>query len=117
MAYDVTPSWNVGTNLVLASGQYARGDENNQDANGRVPGYGVMHLDTHYSLTQNWKLFAKVNNVFDNKYATFGVLGENIFNAQAAEQFRSPAAPRAAWVGLTYEFGRNKTASAAVDND
>lgn len=117
MAYDVTPSWNVGTNLVLASGQYARGDENNQDANGKVPGYGVVHFDTHYSLTQNWKMFAKVNNVFDNKYATFGVLGENIFNAQAPEQFRSPAAPRAAWVGLTYEFGRNKTASAAVDND
>ena len=117
MAYDVTPSWNVGTNLVLASGQYARGDENNQDANGKVPGYGVVHFDTHYSLTQNWKMFAKVNNVFDNKYATFGVLGENIFNAQAQEQFRSPAAPRAAWVGLTYEFGRNKTASAAVDND
>ena len=119
-AYDVTPSWNVGTNLVLSSGQYARGDENNQDVNGKVPGYGVMHLDTHYSLNQSWKLFAKVNNVFDNKYATFGVLGENIFStpiAGEAEQFRSPAAPRAAWVGLTYEFGRNKTASAAVDND
>ena len=119
VVYDLTPTWNVGTNLVFASGQYARGDENNQDINGRVPGYGVMHLDTHYSLTPNWKLFAKVNNVFDNKYATFGVLGENIFStpSQAPEQFRSPAAPRAAWVGVTYEFGRNKTASATVDND
>ncbi|MBA3696531.1 MAG: TonB-dependent receptor [Methylotenera sp.] len=117
VAYDFTPAWNIGTNLVLASGQYARGDENNEDINGRVPGYAVMHLDTHYSLNENWKLFAKVNNVFDNKYATFGVLGENIFNAQTPEQFRSPAAPRAAWVGVTYEFGRNKTASAEVDND
>lgn len=116
VAYDVTPDWNVGTNIVFASGQYARGDENNQDVNGKVPGYGVMHLDTHYNLNQNWKLFAKVNNVFDTKYATFGVLGENIFNANTPEQFRSPAAPRAAWVGLTYEFGRSKTAAAA-DND
>ena len=117
MAYDVTPAWNVGTNLVFSAGQFARGDENNQDVNGKVPGYGVMHLDTHYSVNDNWKLFAKVNNVFDNKYATFGVLGDNIFNGLAAEQFRSPAAPRAAWVGLTYEFGRPKTASAAVDSD
>ncbi|MGZ8258214.1 MAG: TonB-dependent receptor family protein [Methylotenera sp.] len=115
-AFDVTPVWNIGSNIVMAAGQYARGDENNQDANGKVPGYTVVHLDTHYRVNDNWKLFAKVNNVFDNKYATFGVLGNNIFNAQAAEQFRSPAAPRAAWVGVTYEFGRAKTAS-AVDTD
>lgn len=121
-AYDITPAWNVGTNLVFSAGQYARGDENNQDVNGKVPGYGVMHLDTHFSINDYWKLFAKVNNVFDNKYATFGVLGGNIYNLDGVgdpvnEQFRSPAAPRAAWVGLTYEFGRAKTASAAVDSD
>lgn len=121
-AYDVTPSWNIGTNVVVSAGQFARGDENNQDVNGKVPGYAVVHLDTHYSLNDNWKMFAKVNNVFDTQYATFGVLGGNIFNLDGGgnpinEQFRSPAAPRAAWVGLTYEFGRSKTASAAVDHD
>jgi outer membrane receptor protein involved in Fe transport len=115
-AYDVTPAWNIGTNIVVSAGQFARGDENNQDINGKVPGYAVVHLDTHYSLNENWKLFAKVNNVFDTQYATFGVLGNNIFNG-LDEQFRSPAAPRAGWVGLTYEFGRAKTASAAVDTD
>ena len=121
-AYDVTPSWNVGTNIVVAAGQYARGDEYNQDVNGKVPGYAVLHLDTHYSINNNWKLFAKINNVFDTQYATFGVLGGNIFSLDGAnnpinEQFRSPAAPRAGWVGVTYEFGRSKTASAAVDAD
>ncbi|MES2013114.1 MAG: TonB-dependent receptor [Pseudomonadota bacterium] len=114
-AYDVTPAWNVGTNIVMSAGQYARGDENNQDVNGKVPGYAVMHLDTHYNVNDNWKLFAKVNNVFDTRYATFGVLGNNIFSG-FDEQFRSPAAPRAGWVGLTYEFGRTNK-SAAVDVD
>jgi outer membrane receptor protein involved in Fe transport len=115
-AYDVTPSWNVGTNVVVAASQYARGDENNQDANGKVPGYAVVHFDTHYSINDNWKLFAKVNNVFDTEYATFGVLGKNIFNGLAAEQFRSPAAPRAGWVGVTYEFGGKKS-TASVDSN
>jgi iron complex outermembrane recepter protein len=115
-AYDVTPAWNVGTNVILAAGQYARGDENNQDMNGNVPGYAVMNLDTHYSLNHDWKLFGKINNVFDTQYATFGVLGNNIFNGLAAEQFRSPGAPRAAWVGVTYEFGTKKSAS-SVDVD
>ncbi len=119
-AYEVTPAWNIGTNVVLAAGQYARGDENNQDVNGEVPGYAVMHLDTHYSVNETWKLFAKVNNVFDTRYATFGVLGGNIYNLdgfgnQINEQFRSPAAPRAAWVGVSYEFGRAKKTAADVD--
>lgn len=116
--YDITSDWTVGTNVVMASGQYARGDENNKDVNGKVPGYTVVHLDTHYSLNENWKLFAKINNVFNTKYSTFGVLGENIFNGED-EQFRSPAAPRAGWVGVTYEFGRPKGAAGAskLDND
>ena len=115
--YDLTSSWNMGANLVMASGQYARGDENNQDVNGKVPGYGVINLDTHYSVSSSWKVFAKVNNLFDKKYATFGVLGGNIFNVDGvgtpiSEQFRSPAAPLAGWVGLTYEFGVTKNAVA-----
>ena len=114
-AYDVTSAWNIGTNVVVASGQFARGDENNQDVNGKVPGYAVVNLDTHYSINNNWKLFGKVNNVFDHDYATFGILGNNIFTGQD-EQFRSPAAPRAAWVGVTYEFGTKKSIS-AVDTD
>ena len=108
--YNLMPSWNLGANLVMTASQYARGDENNQDLNGKVPGYAVLNLDTHYSISPSWKVFAKVNNVFDKKYETFGVLGGNIFNVNAAgdptaEQFRSPAAPLAGWVGLTYEFG------------
>ena len=117
-AYDVTPSWNIGSNLILASGQYARGDENNQDVNGKVPGYTVVNLDTHYNINNSWKLFGKINNLFDKDYQTFGVLGNNIFangGAGADEQFRSPAAPRAAWIGVTYEFGTKKSSS--IDND
>ena len=114
-AYDITPSWNFGSSIVMASGQFARGDENNQDVNGKVPGYAVVNLDTHYTINNNWKLFGKVNNTFDHDYATFGILGVNIFNGQD-EQFRSPAAPRAAWVGVTYEFDTKKSVS-AVDTD
>ncbi len=115
-AYDLSDQWNVGSNLIVASGQYPHGDENNQDINGKIPGYAVLNLDTHYSLNRNWKLFAKVNNVFDKDYATFGTLGLNLFNVMN-EQFRTPAAPRAAWVGVTYEFGVSGKADPQVDKD
>jgi hypothetical protein len=49
-----------------------------------------------------------VNNVFDKAYSTFGQLGQNIYTGEN-EQFRTPPAPRAGWIGLTYNFGeRNK---------
>ena len=118
-AYDVTPAWNVGSNIMFAGSQYAHGDENNQDSHGQIAGYAVVNLDSHYSLNQNWKVFAKINNLFDKDYATFGQLGGNIFatDPTLGEQFRTPAAPRAGWVGLTYEFGRPKGSAATVDAD
>jgi len=119
-SYEVTPDWSLGGNLVIAAGQYAHGAENNQnfsnDVSGKIPGYAILNLDANYKLTENWIVFGKVTNVFDKSYSTFGQLEQNIFTA-ANEQFRTPSAPRAAWIGITYEFGRSKSASVKTDND
>src|SRR6476661_7269793 len=104
-----------GATLLAFSSQYARGDENNQDRNGQVPGYAVLNLDARWRFTGDWELFATVTNLFDRTYASFGVLGANFFagpgnsfdagNIQP-EQFRTPGMPLAAWIGLRYESGR-----------
>ncbi|MGS0743597.1 TonB-dependent receptor [Glaciimonas sp. GG7] len=78
--YSATPVWNVGTNVVYRSNIFARGDENNQDSNGKIPGYFMVNLDTTYSLTKQLQLFARVDNLFNKQYANFGVLGQNFFN-------------------------------------
>jgi outer membrane receptor protein involved in Fe transport len=126
--YSVFPDWVVGGNLVAFSDQYARGNENNADPDGKVAGYGVLNLDTRYNFgTSGWQLFAKVNNVFDREYYTGGILGENAFTGTgntfasnssdwATEKFLAPGAPRAGWVGLRYEFGGAKSGS-KVDLD
>ena len=103
----------VGADLAAYGGQYARGDENNQDANGMLKGYAVVNLDADYRFEKGWRLFASVTNLFDRRYASFGVLGSNFFvgpgngfdptNARA-EQFRSPGAPRSFWIGVEYGF-------------
>jgi iron complex outermembrane recepter protein len=115
-AYDITPTLNIGSNVIVASSQYAHGDENNQDSHGKIPGYAVVNLDARYSINENWKVFAKVNNLFDKEYATFGQLGNNIYTG-IDEQFRTPSAPRAAWVGVTFDFGRAKTSVPSVERD
>lgn len=106
----------IGANLVAQSSQYARGDANNQDVNGPVPGFAVINLDARFRFAQGWELFANVHNLFDRRFSTFGTLGQNVFTGPGNsfdttgstwrnEQFRSAGAPRGVWIGLAYRFG------------
>lgn len=129
-------NWTIGATGVMFSDQYVRGNENNRHqadnvtyfGSGKVGGYGVLNLDTRYSFVNTgWQLFAKVNNVFDHKYYTGGLLGENAFTAAGntfatdassqKELFLAPGAPRAAWIGIRYDFGGSKKSAASVDID
>ena len=107
----------AGMTIAAYSNQFARGDENNQDRNGPVPGYAVMNLDADYRLDAAWDIFAKVNNVLSRRYESYGIVGQNFFlgpnrtivpadvaAASGSAQFRTPAAPFGIWVGVRYAF-------------
>jgi len=111
MEYDFTEAISVGTNVMYFSSQFARGDENNQDANGKLPGYALVNLDARYQLNKQLMFFGRITNLFDEEYESLGVLGENFFNGPGRtfdagnvtdEQFRSVGAPRGIWVGMKY---------------
>lgn len=123
--YAFTQTVSGGVNLVYASNQIARGDENNKDANGAVPGYTVVNLDGRWNVTDQLQFFAKVTNLFDRNYQTFGILGENFFRgpgftydlaSAGPEQFRSPGAPRGIWVGVRYDFQKPAKRPAGDEN-
>jgi iron complex outermembrane receptor protein len=106
-----------GVTMISASRQFARGDENNADVSGSVPGYVVWHADARYRFAPGWAVLAKADNVFNRRYATFGGLGSNFFRGPggtfsaadaAPEQFRTPAAPRALWLALEYRFAQRE---------
>jgi outer membrane receptor protein involved in Fe transport len=116
------PNWSVGAQLAAYSNQFVRGNENNAHqpdgvdhfGAGTVGGYAVVNLTTNWTLGGGWELFAKVSNLFDRRYASGGLLGENAFDAQGRlqapadwrnEQFVAPGAPRALWVGVRWRFG------------
>jgi len=127
--FAVTPSWNVGANVVGYSSQYVLGNENNNhrsnsaDCNGgddcatgkgKLSGYFVVNLDTQYNFGNGWKMFAKATNIFDREYNLSGRLAESLFNAngvfgeEAKVLSLLPGAPRAAWLGFRYEFAKPK---------
>ncbi len=131
--YAVTPDWTIGTNVIGFSDQYIWGNENNRhrpgsdcsgagddrcaQGKGKISGYFVVNLDTQYNIGSGWKAFAKATNIFDREYNVSGRLAETQFAANGAydgiEQKMLgllPGAPRAAWVGLRYEFAAPKAA-------
>lgn len=107
--HDVSAQWSLGMSINGSSGIYAQGDQNNQDANGQVPGFTVVDLDTRFQFSRNMEVLARINNLFDRTYANFGTLGRNVFTgprntfdglAPRYEQFLGYGAPRGAWIGL-----------------
>ena len=112
--YEFKPKWSIGGSMYAATSQFARGDENNLDVNGKVQGYTIFNLDARWAFARGWELFAEVDNLFNTHYETLGVLGTNFFNGPGHtfdatntlnELFLSPGAPLAAWIGVRYSFG------------
>jgi outer membrane receptor protein involved in Fe transport len=136
MQYAMTPNWTIGSNINAFSSVYMRGNENNAHdgtqneegeavlASGKVKGYTLVNMDTRYKLNNSgWQVFAKANNIFNKKYATGGMLGENwvdggSFTAEGEpDRMLMLGAPRAAWVGMRYDFGKPVATAASVDAD
>lgn len=130
--YAVTPDWSIGANVVGYSSQYVLGNENNNHransadcdggeecavGKGKLSGYFVVNLDTQYNIGNGWKAFAKATNIFDRDYNLSGRLAESLFDANGQFGTESkvlavlPGAPRAAWLGVRYEFAAPKSAA------
>lgn len=125
-----TDKLRIGGSMVAYSDQYVRGNENNKhrpginadgeevDGSGKIGGYAIFNLRADYAIGGGWEVFARINNVFDKRYASAGQLGETAFDANGnltadflstgedrAVQFIAPGAPRAGWIGVRYRFG------------
>jgi iron complex outermembrane recepter protein len=115
--WEVLHDVSIGASLAYASSVFARGDENNRDVNGEVPGYALLGLQASYAVVPGLRLSLRVENLLDARYSNFGVLGQNAFDgpgrtfgpsagvSPAVEQFRAVGAPRGAWLTLEYRSG------------
>ena len=100
-----TKSWTLGADLQSAAGIRYRGDEANLLA--PLPGYGVLNLRAEYRLGPRASLLASLDNALDERYATFGVLGDagGVLGPGFDDpRFLGPGAPRAAWIGVRVQL-------------
>ena len=108
--YSVTDAFKVGGDALLVGSQYFVGDESNQAA--RLPGYAVFNLHSSYQINKTFQIYGRVDNIFDNRYASYGTFFDttdvpNFANGGAPftdARSVSPARPRAFYAGLKATF-------------
>jgi iron complex outermembrane recepter protein len=111
----VTPSWSLGGSFTYVSDSFYKGDESNQ--NPQLPGYHIFSLRTTYRIAKQLEAFFNVQNLFDERYSTFGIFGDptgvNAPGVPADAQsngpgvdnrFQSPGMPRAYFGGVRVTF-------------
>jgi iron complex outermembrane recepter protein len=113
--YWVTSGWSLGASFTFVSDSFYKGDESNQ--NPQLPGYHVFSLRSTYKIAKQLEAFFNVQNLFDERYSTFGIFGDPTgvnapgvpADAQANgpgvdNRFQSPGMPRSYFGGVRVTF-------------
>jgi outer membrane receptor protein involved in Fe transport len=94
----------IGADVEYRSGVYLRGDEVNLlDKTGD---YALLNLRAEFRVSDAFTVFARVENVFDQDFETFGLLGEpdEVFENFADARFLGAGPPLGAWLGFKLQL-------------
>jgi outer membrane receptor protein involved in Fe transport len=107
--YELLPRWTVGGSAVLQSAEYRFGDEANLTK--PVGGYAVFDFNTSYKVTSNITVFGVINNIFNERYDTYGGFGPvgdvpwpNVPGGVTDPRTASPGTPIAGYGGVHVAF-------------
>jgi outer membrane receptor protein involved in Fe transport len=125
--WDLQPGLVLGADLQALSHAPVQGNEDGliadaaegeeaRRADWSVRGYALVNLHARWRFLPGWELFARVNNVFDRRYESFGALATDMFPdgqllqplagavTPAQARFVAPGAPRTFNAGVRYRF-------------
>ena len=103
----VTKKIMLSPGMTFTSKQFLRGDESNQLP--RLGSYFLFDVSATYKIATGVSWYLKIDNLLDNDYENFGVVGEDPRSVIPSintnpERFLSPGAPRGIWLGLKVGF-------------
>ncbi len=104
LQYRASAGVSVGTDVEYRSGVSLRGDEIN--ALGTTPDYAVINLHGEFRVNAALTLYGRIENLFNAKYTTFGLLGQpdEVFAQYHDPRFYGVGPPRGAWLGLRLQL-------------
>ncbi len=104
-SFDFTPKFTLGADVNYSSERFLRGDEANILPT--LDGFAVVNLRGEYRFSDLARIFVSVENLFDEDYATLGLLGEAdevLGDDFEDSRFLNPGPPLAAWVGVRFSL-------------
>ncbi|MTV41804.1 TonB-dependent receptor [Duganella radicis] len=107
MDWTPSPQWMLGADMNAVSALAVQGNEDGQaGVNRSVAGHTLLGLRASYQPSPKWEWYARVNNLADRRYASFGAVGVNMFAGDAPQpsRFVAPGAPRSVAAGLRFRF-------------
>ncbi len=115
-----TPELTIGGSMLATSSVVTQGNEDgligdNEPVNTKVSGYYLMNLHANYQVNKGLDYFARINNVLDRRYETYGLMAMSAFDSNGANnlpnnvsgefsRFVAPGAPRSFMVGVRYRY-------------
>jgi iron complex outermembrane recepter protein len=113
--YQILSNWSAGATVNWVSSFYYVGDESNQLA--PISGYWTANLHTSFKPGAHCEFFASIDNLFNRKYSTWGILSDPTGIGAPAipvtgytngpgidNRFLSPAAPFEVFGGVRITF-------------
>lgn len=127
LEWRAAPALALGADLQAVSSLVTQGNEDGLVADAetdgpaergdwRVHGYALLNLRASFNASPRWEFFARVTNVFDRRYETFGVVAPDLFPAGGQlkphegpvdvvhSRFVAPGAGRTFIAGARYTF-------------
>jgi iron complex outermembrane receptor protein len=103
--YAITPAFKVRGDVIVLGQQYFEGDAANLNA--PLPAYFAVNSGVSYQVNKTFELFAKVENLLDRRYSTFGTYFDTqqiSFAGFTDPRTFSPARPRSFYAGARATF-------------
>jgi len=120
----------LGANLIVVSGSFLHGNENNANVAGTtdaasgtyvspqgtgwIPSYAELNLNGTYRFNDHLELFARMTNALNRNYSTAGFLTQDVYTPNGTfmpdpddwinENNVVPSAPREVWGGVRVRF-------------
>jgi iron complex outermembrane recepter protein len=100
----LTKKWTAGFDAIFNSSQFLRGDEANLLE--PIKSFTVINFRTEYQLNKHWTICGRIQNLLNNRYETFGLLGNPAevkdFQNLTKPQFLTPNIPINFNLGIKY---------------
>ncbi|WP_426211929.1 TonB-dependent receptor [Massilia sp. TWP1-3-3] len=99
-------SFTVGADAQVFSRMGVQGNEDGLLPGLGVAGYRLLSVRASWESAKHWELYARVDNLLNRRFASFGVVGRNLFGAapDANTRFIAPGTPRMLRFGARYHY-------------